>query len=83
MFKPAAVGFDPVVGVLLDVMPAARSSSSRTRGYTGAASVITSDGLTFNVASARPKNRRPAWTCLRFDARMSMTCPYWSNARYT
>ena len=31
-FEPAVVGFDPVVRVLLDVVPGAGSSSSSTRG---------------------------------------------------
>ena len=59
------------------------TSSSRTAGYTGAASVTTSVGRTFNVASARRKNRRAAAASRRAETSTSMTWPSWSTARYT
>ena len=49
----AVAGLDPVVGVLLDVMPYRRHQVVEDPGITRAASVTTSDGTTFNVASAR------------------------------
>jgi hypothetical protein len=48
-----------------------------------AASVTISLGVTFNVDSARWKNRRAAPASRRADTSTSMTCPYWSTARYT
>jgi hypothetical protein len=41
------------------------------------------DDFTFNTDSARRKNRRAASASRRADTSTSMTCPYWSTARYT
>jgi len=54
------VGFQPVVGVLLVVVPRRRASSSTSFGYTGARSVTISDGAVPAVVSARWKNARAA-----------------------
>src|SRR4051812_31670862 len=56
VFELAVVSLDRIVGVLLDVMPSRRINSSSTPGYTAAASVTTSLGVTFNADSARRKN---------------------------
>jgi hypothetical protein len=38
-------------------------------------------GVTFNVPSARRKNRRAASASWRADTSTSMTCLYWSTDR--
>jgi hypothetical protein len=48
----------------------------------GALSVVTSTGAGPRV-SARVKKRRAAAVSRCSDSRTSMTCPYWSTARYS
>jgi hypothetical protein len=64
VFESAVVGLDRVVGVLLDAVPGGRHQFVEHRGVDRAAAVMTSTGVTFNVASARWKNRR-AWAASR------------------
>ena len=60
---------------------AAGTSSSRTLRYGPALSVVTSTG-TGPWRMARVKNRRAAAVSRCSDSSTSMTCPYWSTARY-
>jgi hypothetical protein len=46
-------------------------------------SVTTLLGVTFTIDGARRKNRRAVPASRRADTGTSMTCLYWSTARYT
>jgi hypothetical protein len=69
------VGFDAVVRVLLGGMQGGGISSSRTRGYTHAWSVVTSTGTTPTV-SAPAKNEAAAVESRLTESHTSMICPY-------
>lgn len=73
-FELTMVRFDSVVDVPLGVMQGGRDESSRTLGYAGARSVVTSTG-TAPVASALAKNVRAAVKSGLADSHTSMTCP--------
>jgi hypothetical protein len=57
--QPAVIGFNRVVGVLLHHVPDSGTTSSSTRGYAGARSVVNSLGHRA-AFRARAKNRRVA-----------------------
>jgi len=75
VFEAAVVSLDPVIPILLDVVPGGRNKLVEHPGYVGAASVTTSVGITFNASSARLKNRRAASPSRRVDTSTSMPCP--------
>ena len=77
--QPAVIGFDGVVGVLLHRM--AGLGHEFVEHAPGARSVVTSVGRRA-ATSARAKNRRVAARSRFSEASTSMTCPYWSIARY-
>ena len=81
-FQLGVVGLDPVVGVLLGVVPGSGPQLVQHTGYVGARSVLTSDGTTPVVVLARWNNTRAKSLLRRVDAYTSMTCPNWSTARY-
>jgi hypothetical protein len=71
VFEAAVVGFDPVVRVLLDVMPRRWQQFVEHPRVDRRLVGVTSTGVTFNVASARPKNRRAASLSRRSETRRS------------
>jgi hypothetical protein len=76
------VGFDPVVGVLAGVVVHASQRSTIVRARAGDRSVVTSAGPPW-VLIAVEKNRVAAVKSRFFETITSMTCPFWSTARYT
>ena len=81
MFEPAVIGLYPVIGIPFHVVPRRRDQLVEHPRIDGAASVTTSDGVTFSVVNAQRKNRRAASPSRRFDTSTSMICPCWSTAR--
>jgi hypothetical protein len=79
--QPAVVGLNAVVAYCSVTCAAAGTSSSMTRRYGPALSVVTSTGAG-PYRRARVKNRRAVAVSRCSDSSTSMTCPYWSTARY-
>jgi hypothetical protein len=75
VLEETVIGFYRVVRVPLDVVPRRRQQLIQYAGIDRAASVTTSQGITFSVRSARVKNQRAAWASRRADTSTSMTYP--------
>jgi hypothetical protein len=83
VFELAVIGFDRIVGMLFNVMPRRRDQLLEHGRVDRGASVTTSLGVTLNLVSAPWKNRRAVAASRFAETSTSMTCPFWSIARYT
>jgi hypothetical protein len=81
-FEPTMIGFDGLFAYCSTTWHAEASSSSSTRGYMGARSVLTPAGRG-PCSRARVKNRRVAAKSRFCATTTSMTWPCWSIARYS
>jgi hypothetical protein len=71
--QSAVISLNAVVAILLSAGHAAGSRSSRTAGYAGAWSVVTSIGVTSVALMACAKNRRAVVASQRAETSTSMT----------
>jgi hypothetical protein len=74
VLQSTVIGLDRIIGILLDVVLRLRDQFFQDAG-------VDRGGVGDHLAGR--KNLRAASLSRRADTSTSMTCPYWSTARYT